>query len=82
MRAPRFTPFDTRSAWQRLLAGGMTEPEAGALVDVIGGLATKEDIRPLATREDLYRALMIQAGVFAAIVAAVVAVIVVLLPRL
>ena len=81
MRAPRFTPFDTRSAVQRLLAGGMTAPEADALVDVIGGLATKEDIRPLATREDLYRALMIQAGVFAGIVAAV-AVIVALLTRL
>ena len=81
MRAPRFTPFGTRGAVQRLLAGGMTAPEAGALVDVIGGLATKEDIRPLATREDLYRALMIQAGVFTAIVAAV-AVIVALLTRL
>ena len=82
MRAPRITPSDTRSAVRRWLAGGMTEPEADALVDVIGGLSTKEDIRPLATREDLYRALMIQAGVFAAIVAAAVAVIVVLLPRL
>ena len=73
MRAPRFTPFGTRGAVQRLLAGGMTEPEAGAVVDVIGGLATKEDIRPLATREDLYRALLIQTGVFTAIVAAIVA---------
>ena len=82
MRAPRITPFDTLSAVQRVLAGGMTEPEADAVVDVIGGLATKEDIRPLATREDLYRALMIQAGVFAAIVAAAVAIVVVLLPRL
>ena len=82
MRAPRITQFDTRSAVQRLLAGGMTEPEADAVVDVIGGLSTKEDIRPLATREDLYRALMIQTGVFAGIVAAIVAVIVALLPRL
>ena len=49
---------------------------------MIGGLATKQDIRPLATREDLYRALMIQTGVFAGIVAAIVAVIVALLPRL
>ena len=73
MRAPRITPFDTRSAVRRLLAGGMTEPEADALVDVIGGLATKEDIRPLATREELYRALLIQAGVFTAIVAVIVA---------
>ena len=82
MRAPRITPSDTLSAVRRLLAGGMTEPEADAVVDVIGGLSTKEDIRPLATREDLYRALMIQAGVFAAIVAAAVAIVVVLLPRL
>ena len=82
MRAPWITPSDTLSAVQRLLAGGMTEPEADAVVDVIGGLATKQDIRPLATREDLYRALMIQAGVFAGIVAAIVAVIVVLLHRL
>ena len=82
MRAPRITPSDTLSAVQRLLAGGMAAPEADALVDVIGGLSTKEDIRPLATREDLYRALMIQAGVFAAIVAAAVAIVVVLLPRL
>ena len=82
MRAPRITPSDTLSAVRRWLAGGMTEPEADALVDVIGGLSTKEDIRPLATREDLYRALMIQAGVFAAIVAAAVAIVVVLLPRL
>ena len=69
MRAPRFTPFDTRSAWQRLLAGGMTEPEAGALV-------TREILRA-----ELYRAIMIQAGVFAGIVAAV-GVIVALLTRL
>ncbi len=69
MRAPRFTPFDTRSAWQRLLAGGMTEPEAGALV-------TREILRA-----ELYRAIMIQAGVFAGIVAAV-SVIVALLTRL
>ena len=73
MRAPRITPFDTRSAVQRLLAGGMAEPEADAIVDVIGGLATKQDIRPLATREELYRALVIQTGVFTAIVAAIVA---------
>ena len=32
MRAPRFTPFGTRGAVQRLLAGGMTAPEADALV--------------------------------------------------
>ena len=51
MRAPRITQFDTLSAVQRWLAGGMTEPEADALVDVIGGLSTKEDFRPLATRE-------------------------------
>ena len=82
MRAPRITQFDTLSAVQRWLAGGMTEPEADAVVDVIGGLATKQDIRPLATREDLYRALTIQTGVFAGIVAAIVAVIVALLPRL
>ncbi len=61
MRAPRFTPFDTRCAWQRLLAGGMTAPEAGALV-------TREILRA-----ELYRALLIQAGVFTAIVAVIVA---------
>ena len=61
MRVPRFTPFDTRSAVRRLLAGGMTAPEAGALV-------TREILRA-----ELYRALMIQAGVFAAIVAVIVA---------
>ena len=70
MRAPRITQFDTRSAWQRLLAGGMTEPEADALV-------TREILRA-----ELYRAIMIQTGVFTAIVAAVVAVIVALLTRL
>ena len=69
MRAPRFTPFDTRGAVQRLLAGGMTAPEADALV-------TREILRA-----ELYRALMIQAGVFAGIVAAV-GVIVALLTRL
>ena len=82
MRAPRITPSDTRSAVQRLLAGGMTEPEADAVVDVIGGLATKQDIRPLVTREELYRALVIQTGVFAGIVAAIAAVIVAILMRL
>ncbi len=85
MRAPHITTFDTRSAVRRLLAGGMSEPEADAVVDVIGGLATKEDIRPLATREELYRALVIQTGVFAGIVAAIaaiVAVIVAILLRL
>ena len=82
MRAPRITPSDTRSAVQRLLAGGMTEPEADAVVDVIGGLATKQDIRPLVTREDLYRALVIQTGVFAGIVAAIAAVIAAILLRL
>ena len=61
MRVPRFTPFDTRCAWQRLLAGGMTAPEAGALV-------TREILRA----EELYRALVIQAGVFTAIVAIVI----------
>ena len=61
---------------------GMTQPEEDALVDVIGGLATKQDIQPLVTREELYRALMIQTGVFAGIVAAIVAVIVTLLTRL
>ncbi len=73
MRAPHITPFDTRGAVQRLLAGGMTEPEADAVVDVIGGLATKRDVEPLVTREELYRALLIQAGVFTAIVAVIVA---------
>ncbi len=70
MRAPRITPFDTLSAAQRLLAGGMTEPQADALV-------TREILRA-----ELHRAIMIQAGVFTAIVAAAVAVIVVLLTRL
>ena len=51
----------------------MPEQEADSVVDVIGGLATKEDIRPLVTCEELYRALMIQTVVFAAIVAAIVA---------
>jgi hypothetical protein len=49
------------------------EPEADAVVDVIAGLATKQDIHPLVTREELYRALMIQTVVFAVIVAAIVA---------
>ncbi len=82
MRAPRFPPFDARGAVQRLLAGGMTEPEADAIVDVIGGLSTKRDIEPLVTREELYRALLIQTGVFTGIVAVIVAVIVALLTRL
>ncbi len=74
MRAPHFgSSFDTRSAVRRLLEGGMEESEADAIVDVIGGLATKQDIRPLVTREELYRALMIQTGVFTAIVALIVA---------
>ena len=61
MWAPRFSPSDTRSAWRRLLAGGMSEPEAGALV-------TREILRA-----ELYRAIIIQTGVFAAIVAVIVA---------
>ena len=56
----------------------MTEPEADAVVDVIGGLATKEDVRRLATRDDLYRALAIQTVALAVIVAAIVAIAVVL----
>ena len=62
MRAPRITPSDTLSAVQRVLVGGMTEPEAGALV-------TREILRA-----ELYRALMIQTGVFVGIVAAIVAI--------
>ena len=50
-----------RSAVQRLLGGGMTEREANALV-------TREILRA-----ELNRALMIQTGVFAAIVALIVA---------
>ena len=82
MRAPRFSPSDTRGAVRRLLAGGLTESEADAIVDVIGGLATKRDVEPLVKREELYRALLIQTGVFTAIVAVIVAVIVALLTRL
>ena len=67
------TPFDTRSAVQRLLRGGMTEPEADAIVDVIGVLATKQDLQPLVTREELYRAIIIQTALFTGIVALVVA---------
>ena len=48
------------------------------MVDMIGGLSTKEDVRRLATRDDLYRALAIQTAVFAVIVAVVVAAIVAL----
>ena len=70
MRTPRFPTFDARGAVQRLPAGGMTEPEAGALV-------TREILRA-----ELYRAITIQTGVFTVIVASVVAAIVVLLPRL
>ena len=58
---------------QRVHGRGIREAEADAVVDVIGGLATKEDIQPLVTREELNRALMIQTGVYAAIVALVVA---------
>ena len=69
MRAPRFSPSDTRGAVRRLLAGGLTESEAGALV-------TREILRA-----ELSRAIIIQTGVCTVIVAAA-AVIVALLTRL
>ena len=72
MRAPHITPFDTRSAVRRLLEGGMPEPEADAVVDVVGTATS-----PLVTQEilrlEIYRALIIQTGVFTAIVALIVA---------
>jgi hypothetical protein len=82
MRAPHFgSPFDTRSAVRRLLEAGMEESEADAVVDVVGAATD-----PLVTREilraEIYRALIIQTGVFAGIVAALVTIIVALLTRL
>ena len=71
MRAP-MAQFDTRSAVRRLLAGGMTEQEADAVVDVVGSATD-----PLVTRDilriEIYRAIIIQTGVFTAIVALIVA---------
>ena len=80
MRAP-MAQFDTRSAVRRLLAGGMTEQEADAVVDVVGS-ATDPFVTREMLRAELYRALTIQTGVFTAIVAVIVAVIVALLTRL
>ena len=68
--------FDTRNAVRRLLQGELSEPQADAVVDVMGDaastLTTKDDLRAAIQemRTEFYRALAVQTLIFAGIVAA------------
>ena len=44
--------FDTRNAMQRLIKGGLSEPQADAVVDV-----TRDATSPFVTKDDLLRAM-------------------------
>jgi hypothetical protein len=72
--------FDTRSAMQRLVKGGLSETQADAVVDVTKdattGLATKDDLEAALQRVkdqmriEIWRAIALQTMLFTAIVAA------------
>ena len=71
--------FDTRNAMQRLIKGGLSEPQADAVVDVIGdatsGLATKDDLETALQRVmdqmriEIWRAIALQTIVLAIVAA-------------